>query len=205
MHRKIQKFKITNTDQAEVVYEEIFEGEDAGKDKVTKECSNRVHPDLIAAFKELDIHLATLTEQGEFTEFEDAPEKLEIFRTTQLSIGGEGEHEGVTLTGQRTLKENGVLNLNARFTKFNQEHCHHYSYAETLNMSVQNALRECDEYLNGKSAPSPQLSLFDGQDQESEPDAVEKVKKPRKTRKLDKAVADALGDEGDNIEVAVEN
>lgn len=203
MQRKIQKVKLEGTGKVSQSYEEFF-GEEHDSDVVEKKGGAHAHPDLVSIFGALKIHLATLCEQGEFTEFEDYPEKLEIFEVTQVSFGGDDEHQGVTLTGMRRLKDNRVLNLNAPFCKLNPDHSH-YPYAQSLEMVIQELLVEADAYLNGKHAPSPQLNLFDGpQEDEVEQDEEEAEEKPKARRRSKKLPKDHPLVRGLGIEVSVE-
>ena len=189
--RKIVKVKLQAEDLVDIIYLEypaVGSDETKEPDKVTHEGKHKAHPDLIQAFKNLDIHLATICEQGQYTDYEDKPENLEIFKATQISIGGEGEHEGLVLTGQRKLNHNNVLNINTPFEKLDPDQSD-YSYAASMGEAVSGLLMEADEYLNGKYAPSRQyeLELVDHKDENQDEDSRDgkaKKKGNGKSRKM---------------------
>jgi hypothetical protein len=179
--RKIVSVKLNDDNTLDVVYLDHV-GEEGQIDKVTKECKAKAHPDLVAEFDNLRIHMGTLCEQGEFTEYEDGAKPLDILRVTKIAFGGEDEHQGITITGMRLLKNAKVLNLNAPFTKLHPDHSD-YGYVQSLELSLQNLLSEADQYLNGtKVAPSNQLGLFD-QQSETEGEEEQEEEQPKKSRR----------------------
>lgn len=179
MIRKILKAKLTKENKLNIDLDELEQGEEVSTDEVGRKCGRIAHPDAIQAFNALRIHLAALCEQAEFTEFEDDAEKLDKFHVDQITISGEGEHEGVTISGIKDLKEGGVLLLNSRFTKFDPNHCHHYSYSGSLHEAVLKLLNEIDLYLNGKKAPSNQLDFnFDSIE------SIEATVAPKNTKQI---------------------
>ena len=182
--RQIKKIKLTDKNTLDVEYSEIT-GEEGTADIVTRQGSHEVHIDFINKLNELNIHLATLCEEGQYTEFEDDKTKLEIFSVTGLSFGGSDEHEGVTLIGRKLLKNNGVLNLVPPFVKLNPAHST-YSYVASLNEIARELQSEADLHLNGKYAPPRQMNLFDkGPSEDGE--IEEEVEKPKgRHRKLKK-------------------
>lgn len=197
--RRILKAKLHPDLKLDVNYLEIHGGDDeTSPDTIVRNGQHQVHPDLIEAFNALRPHLATIAEQGSFTEFEDVPELLEKFPVTQLTLSGEEPHEGVTLTGMRNLANNKVLNMNTPFVKLNPDHSD-YSYAESLQAAITNVLNEVDEYLNGKYAPSNQLGLFDAAEPGGD-EGEEKVGKKKRTKK--EAKVRKLNEEPQDMELA---
>ena len=111
---KIIKAKVTKDKTLIAVYK------NENDDTVTIEGKNIVHKDLEFCFTELVPHLAFLCEMKEADgkeSFDELPDDiLNTLDVTGFSIGGDGDSEGVTLTGKRFLKSKKVLNLNAPFT-----------------------------------------------------------------------------------------
>ena len=153
-------------------YDEIIENEEDGPvinvHKVMG--GHKPHQDLTNAFKALHVHLALICEQMSENngivsiKKKSSSEILSSMRTLEMvnqhsvtgfSIGGEDEHEGVTLIGQRKLTSGDVLNLISPFKKWSSD----YKHASDLEVEMQVVLQECLEYLHGKHAPNPQLEL----------------------------------------------
>jgi hypothetical protein len=142
----------------------------------------RIHEDLLGSFDRLKVHLAFLSEYVDVTDddhfetediFED--KRFDKFKVTQFSMGGSDESYGVTLTGQKKLRGNKILNLNAPFTKFEEQRGQdEYQFLNELYHHVMKAINEVELYLNGKHVPDPQLDLFEGEDPK---DKWEKAKK----------------------------
>lgn len=135
------------------------------------------HADLIHCFKQLVPHLVFLTETMDVVEYmrynlDDGLQDFEIrkpamksFTVTSISIGGTGEHEGVTITGQKKLKNKKVFNMNTPFSKYEDE-TDDYPFKNQLIMDVRNVLYEVEKHLGGKRAESKQIRLdFTGKDE----------------------------------------
>jgi hypothetical protein len=176
------------------VYTEYLESAEDGKGDTIKrdpEGPKYAHPDLIKVFEDLAIHLGTLTEYNEYTDLEEDPTKLKKFNVTKVTLSGGGEHEGVILTGTRSLKDNRMQKLESVFTKLTPAHSH-YAYAGNLSNEANALFMEADAYLNGKFVAEivdpDQLSMFDQLD-ESLDEAEKKHKKPRnkKSKKVKEA------------------
>lgn len=193
MIRKIQKVAVNKSNFADITYEELPTGEETKGASYTRIGKDVIHDDFLNVMRELNIHLATKCKQGAFTEYEDKPDMLDEFKTTQVSVGGEEEHRGVTLTGQRELGSNEVLNLNTPFIKFNPIHST-YSYSEILMEITDRLFAEADAYINGKIAPSNQLGLFDSPEEKAEKENHAKRPKGR-SRKI-KEAEPGIEDEG---------
>lgn len=169
--RKITKAKLAKNGGLEVNFEETVTFTDGeGKPiELNRDpsiiCKNFPHDDLINAFALLRPHLAIITDSIEahnktLYELDDEPESLEKFKVNSFSIGGSGEHEGVTLSGIRKLGGGRILNLNTPFTKYWDEH-DPYSYADELKGLIDHICQEVELYLDGKIAPDAQLDLFE--------------------------------------------
>lgn len=119
----------------------------------------RVHPDMVEALASLRKHVVELCELGEYPTFDDIPERLlGAIEVTGISIGGSGEHEGVTIIAKRKLRNNRILNLVTPFTKFEDEHSP-YKYELDLSCCVGVVVDEARQYLNGKFAPDAQIKM----------------------------------------------
>ena len=164
--RKISKVKLHKGGGLEVEYEQTItipqeEGEPLELNgEVPYKGRNLPHPDMMDALKMLRSHLALICDLPEaknldFHELEDLPENLEKLHVTGFSIGGNGDHEGVTLIGYKILGSGKVLNLVAPFTKYQDENGG-YNYAIELQGTIDHAASEALEYLDGKIAPSAQ-------------------------------------------------
>lgn len=186
MEIKITKAHLTKDNRLKISYQELSNGDEPEKDEIERNSSRLAHPDLVNAFADLRIHLATITEQGEYSQFLEDKELLEKFKATHISIGGDdgGDHEGVTISGQKKLTTGKVLNMVAPFTKFAPERSD-YSHSLDLDMTVKVLLSEISQYLNGtKYAPSNpnQLDLFGEDDHGSMTAEEEAPKRKRKSK-----------------------
>lgn len=177
--RKITKAKLAKNGGLEVSFEETLTFKDEN-DKTVE--LNRDHPnvigkniphdDLINGFALLRPHLAIITDCLEahkktLYDLDDDPETLEKFKVNSISIGGSGEHEGVTISGSKKLSGGRLLNLNTPFTKYYDEN-DPYTYADELSSLISHICEEVELYLDGKIAPDAQLDLFEEEDKKSE-------------------------------------
>jgi hypothetical protein len=159
----IKKAKLTSLAGLEVEFEEKIttaEGETFTIEG-TKKCTYSPHSDLYGRFDRLKIHLAALCEQVSEAELADQREDhpaLGKLKVTGFAIGGENEHEGVTLIGRKGLANNRVLNLVSPFTKWEDEH-NGYKWSYELGSIIQECQSEVEQYLDGKKAPKVQLEL----------------------------------------------
>lgn len=177
--RKIKKAKLTKTDTLDVTFEEyitIIE-EKEGKEEITElsrnvtvEGKNIVHDDMKNAMRLLSTHLAFLCDQIEaydkgFYELDDDPDALARYKVTSYTLGGSGDHEGVTLSGSRKGRAGALINLNSPFTKFvGGEHDEPYDYAFELSSLIAHCNEEANKYIDGKISPNVQLDIFDQED-----------------------------------------
>lgn len=136
-----------------------------------KDCEVISHDDLRRRFNQLIPHFILICEQIPTTSmtpelFDDfaahieddiLKEEILFYKVTGFKISGSGDSQGVTITGQRKLSTDKVLNLNTPFIKFEDE----YLYANELRIAITECQQEVIEYMQGKKAPDAQLSLFD--------------------------------------------
>lgn len=152
MRKQIIKAKITKTHTLEVELIEILD--DNTERTATMKCDQLVHEDMNKAFAKLKLHLVKicdLYEDSGITPDKFNPEEqLTKFKITSFAIGGEGEHEGVSISGQKELDGGKILNLNSPFTKYSNDD---YGYGRELASEIQACVFEVEEYLfNGKYA-----------------------------------------------------
>ncbi len=163
---KITKDKISGVMRLEVVIiESITDEEGLIENEVSKKMGYEVHPDLINAFNKLAFHCAIICDQIDVTPnmamedarliFEHSNSNISV---TGFVIGGQDDHEGITIIGRRALRSGKILNLIAPFTKWSDEHTP-YNYEFELYEDFQAAELEAAEYMNGKHAPAKQLEI----------------------------------------------
>lgn len=146
---EILKAAVKN-DQLEVTYRESFTDENYSNE-VSKKCSQIVHSDLKAAMDQLKAHLAVICEQPEASIvraagiYEFNTETLDNYVVRGYSAGGTDESAGVTIIGQKLLKTGMVLNINAPFTKFEDNEA--YDFAGALAGDIEACDHEVKEYL----------------------------------------------------------
>lgn len=169
----LKKAKLIEGDFLELEYTQTeTEGESVSSTDYKAFIRKYAHVDLLHAFEKLKTHLAFLTESVDIKDNDlTFPPELESdirfskFKVTQISLGGSDDSYGVTLTGQRKLKGKKILNLNAPFTKFEeQDGVDNYDFLHELYSDIQTVINEVILYLNGKHAPDPQLDLFESKE-----------------------------------------
>lgn len=143
MSVKIKKATIKDGLFLEAEYEE-FVGEITNK--VKKNSRAPIHDDLRNAFKKLDYHLTKLGDQYN----NEGELDIEHVGCTGFTIGGSGDHEGVTLFGGRILDGDKYLNIVAPFTKWESV----YNEISELGEIIEECKSEVDAYLfQGKHKP----------------------------------------------------
>lgn len=121
------------------------------------------HPDALQAFDFMRGHIAIICDQREahnktLNEIEEDSEAISKFSVTGFSIGGSGDSEGVTLSGNRKLPRKRMMNLPAPFTKYMDDN-DPYEYGDELSATIVHACDEVNKYLDGKIAPSAQPEI----------------------------------------------
>jgi hypothetical protein len=165
----IKKVKLIDRLFLELEYEEVIqEAELFHTTEISMKSKREVHEDLVNAIDALIPHLSFMSEQiedddrfsGDMVEFSKM-EEFKKFLVTGFSIGGSGDHEGVTITGRRRLRNNRVLNINTPFTKFNDENAGAESYGrlEEMILDINTCINEVCLFVDGKYKPSDQLAI----------------------------------------------
>jgi hypothetical protein len=141
------------------------------KDKTTKECPHPPHIAFTAVMQKLVWHLLFLCEfnsEDKYAKFVTAEnEARPEFRVCGVSISGEGDKEGVVITGYKTLSNGLGFVFNTPNTKFDQTE---YKFVKELCAHLEELKQEADEYLGGKYG-AVQGDLFNGEDGEPAPQA----------------------------------
>jgi hypothetical protein len=152
---KIKKAKIKDDLFLEGEYTETLPGHSKKDSKFS--CTVPIHDDLKAAFTKLDKHLAILCDEVKTPKEKDfANAEFPGFTVRSFSVGGNDEHEGVTVSGFKEGKY-GTVNLNTPHTKWESED---YPFATQLSEDVEACIYEVDQYLfNEKRAPEKQLEM----------------------------------------------
>lgn len=154
--------KITKDNTCVVVYS------NADGDVITHQGGNIIHKDLREAMNALIPHLAVLTEQreayncnlSEVKADSNLPVRLSVLG---ISISGDSLDEGITITGNRMLQTNKVLNLNSPVAMLDGE-TDRYEYADDLYQLVENIKYEVRQYVEQKKWAIKQGNLFEDGD-----------------------------------------
>ncbi len=179
----INKAKIKDNLFLTAEYSEVIS---AGTKSISEDFTAPVHDDLKRAFKKLTIHLLLLTGQvfsdtdetglpatfdkdrtlhlydpeGEFFFNEAGWNIIDNTYCSGFTIGGNGDSEGVTLIGRRTLGNGKILNLVSPFQKWEGD-SYNYAWLGELSEIISECRGEVHLYLfDGKHQPDTQLSLF---------------------------------------------
>lgn len=154
--------KITKDNTCVVVYSNV------DGDVITHQGGNIIHKDLREAMNALIPHLAVLTEQreaynrnlSEVKADSNLPVRLSVLG---ISISGDSLDEGITITGNRMLQTNKVLNLNSPVAMLDGE-TDRYEYADDLYQLVENIKYEVRQYVEQKKWAIKQGNLFEDGD-----------------------------------------
>lgn len=130
-----------------------------------------VHPDLLQAFKKLNVHLAIICEEIKPEEIHDVDNiadyddkvhalgsiehRLSLFRVRSWQLQGEYEKEGVVLIGSKRLTTNDLVKLETPKRKWSDN----YRFINELRVAIMDCIYEVEEYHNGKRAPERQTAL----------------------------------------------
>lgn len=120
----------------------------------------RLHPDLIAAFANLNAHLARMTYQ---LDDKGLPISDDVV-CKSFSLKGDDVLQGVVLSGIRKLPNGSTLTLNTSFTRFDDDD--KYGHLEDLLVNVNLCEKEVQLYLFAdKCGADPQGDLFADKDE----------------------------------------
>jgi hypothetical protein len=180
----IKKVKVNDAGGLYVEYDgtktfQEKEGKETLSSSVIKDCQWRMHTDLIKAWDAFVPHLILLCEEDgemwtlEDFSFEGEPDAIKMlpkYKVTGVTLGGSGEHLGITVVGQKKLRGGKVLNLVAPFTKFEDESDAAYIYQSDL-LEAWDLLRiEALAYMDGKRTPIwQQQEMFTDVPEEKKP------------------------------------
>jgi hypothetical protein len=170
MNITIKNAKIKNTMFLEYGYSERINN---AENEIKTQSNAPIHDDLANAFKALVPHFAGICEELEdaiiskaiyqkddlsyLDNLEDNENPLKYYSVKGFSIGGSGDDEGVTISGNKKLQSGKLVNFNTPFTKFFD--FDNYSYCSELRNALDNLRSEVYDYLEGKQAPPRQQSI----------------------------------------------
>ncbi len=204
MTRSIKKFKLENDGTSVVDFEEVV-GEESRTEKGNREMAYEAHDDLVKSLAALDIHLAVICDEGDYTAFEENPESLEIFKTTGIVLSGSDDNVAVMLIGRKKLKTGDSLNLLTPLTKLSSAKTK-YKYADTLDNSINTLLFEVEALMNGKHAPKRQMEIGFPEPEKDGEETTKKDKKPKKGKHInlaDKLQEDLQANLGPDVKVEI--
>lgn len=177
MNITIKKASIKNRLFLAYSYEQMVSNR---TDSVSTSSDAPIHDDLRTAFNALIPHFAFICEEitenvcrEQINNYEQGivysdplANPLKKYTVKGFSIGGSGDSEGVTISGNKMLESGKIISFNTPFMKWSDE----YSFANELINSVDLLKSEVYEYLEGKQAPKAQQSMTFQQDEEEEPE-----------------------------------
>lgn len=140
---------------------ELLTGKTKG-DGLSRNGKHIVHEDLEIAFDKFDVFLAHLddayTGNDNSTELDTLREEVEteLYFVNAFSIQGVEENRSLVLSGYKDVT-NGVIKFSAPKVKLNGN----YLYLTQLTEILDNAIKEVEFYMNGKSAPQPEQVHMD--------------------------------------------
>lgn len=140
---------------------ELLTGKTKG-DGLSRNGKHIVHEDLEIAFDKFDVFLAHLDDaytgndnSTELSALESEPETEKYF-VNSFSISGVEENRALVLSGFKEVT-NGVIKFSSPKVKLNGN----YLYLTQLQEYLDNAIKEVEYYMNGKSAPQPEQIHMD--------------------------------------------
>lgn len=184
MSIQINKVKIHKETQLKVEYTQYSTNGSIDKDAKDTYPHN-IHPDLVNAFSELDVHLTHLTQQrnstGDYANAEVYCDAYEIIR--------KGDNESVKLMGARAMGlTHKTLELESPAQALSEMAVELYDYSEReeLKNAIDNVDAEVRLYLfEGKYAPEPEQAEMDLEGGTTEPIKKKKGKKEKITKNLE--------------------
>lgn len=153
---KIQKFKFVQ-DKVELQFskEVTIDGEHYRQD-YTVESDLLPHTELKEGLEELKKHFALICEETESKDIEGIKKKeLSRLKITGFHLKQEGA--AICITGGKVLTNGKHMNFSAPLQKIDDEE---YAGQEHLVELLRNLEGMILEYIQGKHAPDPQLSIF---------------------------------------------
>lgn len=149
---------------------------DGSFDTLKGDFSNLVHADLRKAFSALVPHMIILTDMRElkFNAGMNQPygpdvyevEELEHIKVTGFTISGNGDNEGVVLTGSKQIGTKSI-NINTPLTKWTDD-VEPYVWSNELAEAIELCKHEVNEYILGKQAEKAQQQIDFGDEEEND-------------------------------------
>jgi hypothetical protein len=140
---------------------ELLTGKTKG-DGLSRKGKHIVDEDLEIAFDKFDVFLAHLDDAytgndnaTELSILESEPE-TDKYYVNSFSISGVEENKSLILSGYKEVT-NGVIKFAAPKVKLQGN----YLYLTQLTECLENAIKEVEYYMNGKSAPQPEQTHMD--------------------------------------------
>lgn len=158
-------------------------------DSVSRKSAVPVHDDMKFAFGSLNVHLAVICEEiqpDDIPDIDSLPRldpdpdlaeedqdplavRLSRFSVSSFRVVGNGENEGVILTGQKRLSTLDYIKIETPVTRWQGD----YAFVNELRVAIFNVVEEIELYMNGKQAPPRQTEMdFDAVNQTEEGDDV---------------------------------
>lgn len=179
---KITGAQLASNGTMQIAYKEILTDEFANEivttnNEIKIKSDRRAHQDLVQAFRELNYHLAIITEQFRETaivedfvnhvmsrnnidpisdEEEYCQEILERTFCTGVTIKKDGQNQIVILDGVRLLKS-GSIELTSPGVAV---HTSNYRFLTEFKLAVDDVKDECEKYLDGKCEEGSQMEMF---------------------------------------------
>lgn len=131
-------------------------------DVIVRKGKQFVHDDLEIAFDKFDVFLAHLDDaytgidNGTKLSFLENEVETERYFVNSFSISGVEENRAIILSGYKEVA-NGVIKFSAPKVKLNGN----YLYLIELIDYIDNAVKEVEYYMNGKTAPQPEQMHMD--------------------------------------------
>jgi hypothetical protein len=140
---------------------ELLTGKTKG-DGLSRNGKHIIHEDLQIAFDKFDVFLAHLDDAftgndnaTELSFLQEEPE-TEKYYVNSFSIAGVEENRSLVLSGYKEVT-NGIIKFSTPKVKLNGN----YLYLSQLTDCLDNAIKEVEYYMNGKSAPQPEQIHMD--------------------------------------------
>mgnify|MGYP001604371028 CR=1 FL=1 len=140
---------------------ELLTGKTKG-DGLSRKGKHIVHEDLEIAFDKFDVFLAHLddaytgNDNATDLSFLEAEPETEKYYVNSIAISGVEENKSLIISGYKEVT-NGVIKFAAPKVKLNGN----YLYLTQLTDCLDNAIKEVEYYMNGKSAPQPEQVHMD--------------------------------------------
>jgi len=124
------------------------------KDETAKKAKHPPHQTFIDAMQKLKTHLILIAEfappMKKYKELDVEDAIVKDFRVCGFTVSGEGEKEGIILTGYKTLSNGLGFVFNTPNTRVENEGESAYPFIAELLKDIEGVKEECELYLKGK-------------------------------------------------------